>query len=142
MKSGTWFGQIEIINPNCNLETLQDGRGGIFSWVPELAIKEFTLLYFNAGKIRGNHFHPEFVEYFLVVDGSVSLTTYDDRIGRNITTLAGAGYCFRTPIGVSHAVQAITNSVCISLITKPWDMCETPIIHQELLSSPNDKETS
>lgn len=142
MESGNWFGQIEILNPLCNLETLQDARGGIFSWVPEIAIEEFTLLYFNAGKIRGNHYHPEFVEYFLVIDGSVSLTTYDDRIGKSITTLAGAGYCFRTPKGVSHAVQAITNAVCISLITKPWDTCQVPIVHQELLNPSMNKETA
>ena len=84
MNSGNRFGQIEILNPSCNLGTLQDGRGGIFSWVPDLAIKEFTLLYFNAGKVRGNHFHPEFVEYFLVIEGSLSLTTYDELDGRVI----------------------------------------------------------
>ena len=142
MNSGNRFGQIEILNPSCNLGTLQDGRGGIFSWVPDLAIKEFTLLYFNAGKVRGNHFHPEFVEYFLVIEGSLSLTTYDELDGRTITTLVGAGFCFKTPIGVSHAVQAITNAVCISLITKPWDSCEVPIVHQELMKSSDTLESS
>jgi mannose-6-phosphate isomerase-like protein (cupin superfamily) len=132
------FGEIEILIPGCNYETLQDGRGAIFSWVPESSIKEFTLLYFNAGKIRGNHYHPEFVEYFLVIQGSISLTTFDSTSRGNITMLAGAGFCFKTPIGVSHAIQAVTDAVCISLITKPWDSCEFPIIRTQLINPPNN----
>ncbi len=128
-----FIGQIEVLSPECNLDTVADGRGGIFSWVPSDSIKEFTLLYFNPGKIRGNHFHPEFVEYFLVVEGKLLLTTIDSSTGEKISHLIGPGFCFRTPTGVSHAIQSISESTCISLITKPWDSCENPIIHQPLV---------
>lgn len=40
------FGDIEILTPMCNPSTITDGRGAIFSWIPEDAIKEFTMLFF------------------------------------------------------------------------------------------------
>ena len=35
----------------------------------ERDIKEFNMLNFYPNKVRGNHKHPEFTEYFLVVKG-------------------------------------------------------------------------
>ena len=129
----SFLGSIELLPGNCNPATVSDGRGGIFSWVPEDDIKEFAFLFFNPGKIRGNHFHPEFVEYFLVVDGAVLVSTIDVNTNQLISKIAGVGTCFRTPIGVSHAVQAIVASKCISFLTKPWDECSEPIIYTEVL---------
>lgn len=126
------FGQIEVLEEKCNPLTILDGRGAIQSWIPSEVIREFTLLEFLPGKIRGNHFHPEFVEYFLVVEGLVALHTFDNVTNTSLTKVAAKGFCFRTPIGVPHAVEAINNSTCISLITKPWDDCESPIIYESV----------
>jgi mannose-6-phosphate isomerase-like protein (cupin superfamily) len=129
----TWlFGEIEILPASCNISTVQDGRGAIFSWVPQDTIKEFTLLYFEPNKIRGNHFHPEFVEYFLVVSGSIVLITKDNKTGNNLNMIGGAGFCFRTPINIPHAVHALESSLCISLLTKPWEQCQRPIEYVHL----------
>jgi dTDP-4-dehydrorhamnose 3,5-epimerase-like enzyme len=127
------FGRIEILTPICNPSTITDGRGAIFSWVPEDSIREFTMLFFWPGKVRGNHFHPEFTEYFLVVDGEVALFTVDPDTGKQIVMLCGKGFCFRTPPGVPHAVQAISSATCVSLITKPWDETKQPIIYVDLI---------
>lgn len=127
------FGNIEILYPMCNPTTITDGRGAIFSWVPEDAIKEFTMLFFSAGKVRGNHYHPEFTEYFLVVDGEVALFTIDPLTGKEIVMLCGKGFCFRTPSGVPHAVQAISSATCLSLITLPWEKAENPIVYADLI---------
>lgn len=127
------FGDIEILTPICNPSTITDGRGAIFSWVPEDAIKEFTMLFFSPGKVRGNHYHPEFTEYFLVVDGEVALFTIDPLTGKQIVMLCGKGFCFRTPSGVPHAVQAISSATCISFITLPWDEAENPIVYVDLI---------
>ena len=54
---------VQILKPDCNLETIRDGRGGIFTWIPKEPIVEFNMLYFNPGKVRGFHFHPHFIEY-------------------------------------------------------------------------------
>jgi mannose-6-phosphate isomerase-like protein (cupin superfamily) len=127
------FGDIEILTPMCNPSTITDGRGAIFSWIPEDAIKEFTMLFFLPGKVRGNHYHPEFSEYFLVVDGEVALFTVNPVTGKQIVMLCGKGFCFRTPSGVPHAVQAISSATCISLITLPWDKAENPIVYVDLI---------
>ena len=127
------FGNIEILSSTCNISTLKDGRGGIFTWVPDEPILEFNMLYFSPGKIRGNHCHPEFVEYFLVVDGSISMITRDPKTEKEIIMLASKGTCFRTPKGVSHAVHAITEATCISLLTNPWEECDNPILHEHLV---------
>ena len=132
------LGNIEILQSHCNISTIKDGRGGIFTWVPDEPIMEFNMLYFSPGKVRGNHFHPEFNEYFLVVDGSVAMITKDPTNDSEIVMLASKGVCFRTPMGVSHAVHAITNATCISLLTKPWDACIEPIRHEDLIPPDQD----
>lgn len=126
------FGNIEILDPLCNPDTLLDGRGGIFSWVPSEAILEFTLLFFHPNKSRGNHYHPEFIEYFLVVDGVISLTTFDSNLDKKISTIGGPGFCFKSPKSVPHLVRALSEAKCVSLITKPWDECSVPIVYQDL----------
>jgi quercetin dioxygenase-like cupin family protein len=127
-----YFGGIEILNGECNLSTLEDGRGAIFSWVPTENIREFSYLFFTPNKVRGNHYHPEFTEYFLVVDGAVVLITKDVSTGQNISMLCGKGVCFRTPPNVPHAVHAIEPSMCVSLLTKPWNEATRPIVYEEL----------
>ncbi len=127
-----FIGQIEILSPTCNTSTLKDGRGGIFSWIPQDDIKEWSLLYFSPNKVRGNHFHPHFTEYFLIVEGSVVLFTRDSSTGKEITTLAGPGFCFRTPPGVPHAVHAVTSSVCVSFLSEKWDSVTDPIVYEDL----------
>jgi mannose-6-phosphate isomerase-like protein (cupin superfamily) len=125
------LGNIEIITPSCNLTTIQDGRGGIFTWIPKDPILEFNMLYFLPGKVRGNHYHPEFVEYFLIVDGSGIMMTKDEE-GKELNLHASKGTCFRTPAGTSHTFNSITETTCISMLTKPWDECKDPIIHDHI----------
>jgi len=127
------LGNIEVLAASCNIGTVQDGRGAIFTWVPDLPILEFNLLYFLPNKIRGNHFHPEFVEYFLIVEGSVVMVTTDPGTGQEVNMHASRGICFRTPPNTAHAVHAITSAVCISMLTKPWEACERPIVYEELV---------
>ena len=132
------FGNIEILSASCNLETIKDGRGAIFTWINDEPIKEFNMLYFNPKKIRGNHKHPEFTEYFLVVSGTVVMLTKDPKTGKIINMLSGPGTCFKTPPNTTHSVQAVTDAICVSLLTKPWDSCEKPIIYEDVIGF--DKE--
>ena len=132
------FGNIEVLPSMCNPTTVLDGRGGIFSWVPPDAIKEFNLLYFRPNKVRGNHHHPEFVEYFLVVDGCGAMMTKDPKDDSDLILQMSEGSCARIPKNTSHAFQAITATKCISLLTKPWDECNPPIIFEHII--PMDAE--
>ena len=118
----------------CNVSTIEDGRGGIFTWIPNEPIMEFNMVCFSPSKRRGNHFHPEFNEYFLVVDGSIVMLTKDPETDAQIAMIASKGVCFHTPAGVSHAVHALGDATCISLLTKPWDDCECAIVYDDLIS--------
>lgn len=129
-----WFGEIEILSGRADLGTLNDDRGGIFTWVPSDEIREFNLLYFNAGKIRGNHYHPEFTEYFLVLEGAIALFTIDPKTRETINMLCGEGTVLKSAPFVPHAIQAVTSARCMSLITKPWNECTTPIVYVGLTS--------
>ncbi len=132
------LGNIEILTSSCNLSTIKDGRGGIFTWMPQEPILEFNLLYFLPNKVRGNHYHPEFVEYFLVVEGSGVIVTKNPKGGRDFVMHASKGTCIRIPKGVSHVFHAITEATCISMLSKPWDECNPPIIREHLV--PFDKQ--
>jgi len=132
------LGQIEILTSSCNISTVQDGRGAIFTWVPDKPILEFNMLYFMPNKIRGNHYHPEFTEYFLVIQGTVVMVTKDIDTGKELNMHASTGTCFKTPPGVVHAVHAVTHSICISMLTKPWDECDPPILHDHLIEFDKD----
>lgn len=133
-KEKKYFGDIEILDPICNFSTIIDGRGGIFSWIPDENIKEWSLLYCGANKVRGNHYHPEFTEYCLVISGAIVLVTIDPKTKKQINMLMGQGMCFKTPPNVPHAVYSIEASVYISFITKKWNDCKNPIIFQDLIS--------
>ena len=132
------LGNIEVLSSSCNISTVQDGRGAILTWLPNLPIVEFNMLYFLPNKIRGNHFHPEFVEFFLIVSGSIIMVTKDPETDKEINMQASTGICFRTPPNTPHAVHAITDSICISMLTKPWDNCNQPIVYEDLIGFNKD----
>ena len=125
--------RIEILAPSCNLETVRDGRGGIFTWIPQDKIAEFNLLYFQPGKTRGNHYHPQFNEYFLVVDGSGVMVTRDSEEAREEVIHMNKGMCVRSPMGVPHAFYAITPVTAIAMLSKPWDDCHPPIVRMDVV---------
>ena len=89
---------VTILKPSCNLETVKDGRGGIFTWIPDKPIVEFNMLYFRPGKVRGFHFHPHFEEYLLVVDGNGTLVTRTKPDDKNTETFIhlSKGTCTKT----------------------------------------------
>ena len=125
--------KVEILKPKCNLETVRDGRGVIFTWIPDEPIVEFKMLYFQPGKTRGFHYHPHFVEYSLVVSGSGVLTTREDpnnKDNENFIHLS-KGICIRTEINVFHTVYAITEMTIIAMLTKRWDHSNPPIVRIE-----------
>jgi len=132
------LGNIQVLISSCVLSTVKDGRGGIFTWIPDEPILEFNMLYFLPNKVRGNHLHPEFYEYFLIVEGSGVLVTSNPDGGEDLVLHMSKGSCVKTPPNTPHAFHAITNVTAVSMLSKPWDKCDKPIIHEDLV--PFDKE--
>ena len=124
---------VTIIMPTCNLETVKDGRGGIFTWLPKEPLVEFNMLYFNPGKVRGFHFHPEFIEYLLVVNGNGTLVYRDDADDKKTEKFIhlSKGICTRTDKNTYHTVYAITEMTIVAMLTKRWDHSNPPIIKIE-----------
>ncbi|MCP9955760.1 cupin domain-containing protein [Actinomadura madurae] len=123
--------RIEVLRPTCNLDTVRDGRGGIFTWVPPDPIVEFNWVHVRPGKVRGMHYHEHFVEYLLVVQGSGVLITKDDHLDPDCPeefVHLNPGTCTRTPIKVVHTVQAVTDLVFIAMLTKKWDESHPPLV--------------
>lgn len=124
--------KIERIDPECNLDTVRDGRGGIFTFYPKDPILEYNFNIIKAGKVRGNHFHPEFDEYYLVVDGEGVLVTRDSPDSKEEFLWLSRGQCTFTPKGVNHVFIAIKDTTLVTMLTKRWNDCKIPIIHENL----------
>jgi len=124
--------KIERLFPTANLDTVRDERGGIFTFIPHDPIVEFNFNYIKAGKVRGNHYHPEFDEYFLVTEGEGVLVTRDSANSNEDFIFLSKGQCTYSPKGTRHVFIAITDCIAVAMLTKKWDDCENPIIHENM----------
>ena len=124
--------KIKKIKPLCNLNTIKDGRGAIFSFVPDKPILEWTHQFINKGKIRGNHCHPEFDEYILLVSGEGVEIEKNLKTKKEKFHYLSKGECVFIPNNTYHVFLAITDCQSVSFLTKPWDECKDPIVHENL----------
>ena len=124
--------KMKKITPDCNLNTIKDGRGAIFSYIPKHPICEWTHQFINKGKVRGNHCHPEFDEYILIVSGSGMEVEKDMETGEENKIYLAKGECVYIPRNTFHVFLAITDCESVSFLTKKWDDCEKPIIHENV----------
>ena len=123
---------IKEFTPSCNLNTVKDGRGAIFSFIPNAPILEWTHQFIKSGKIRGNHSHPEFDEYILLVSGSGIEVEKDIESNNEYKIYMSKGSCVYIPRNTFHVFMAITDCESVSFLTKKWDDCDFPIIHENL----------
>ena len=124
---------IKVIQPFCNLETIRDGRGGIFTWLPKEPIVEFNLLFFKPGKTRGFHYHPHFVEYLLCVEGNGVLVTRENKNDAKTETSISLskGVCTRADKNTYHTVYSINEMSLVAMLTHRWDDSKPPIVKVE-----------
>ena len=124
---------IKILQPSCNLETVRDGRGGIFTWLPKEPIVEFNMLFFKPGKTRGFHYHPHFIEYLLCVEGNGVLVTRENKDDPKTesTINLSKGVCTRAEKNSYHTVYSITELTLVAMLTNRWDDSNPPIIKVE-----------
>ena len=124
---------IKVIQPFCNLETIRDGRGGIFTWLPKEPIVEFNLLFFKPGKTRGFHYHPHFIEYLLCVDGNGVLVYREDKNDPKTESSINLskGVCTRADKNTYHTVYSINEMSLVAMLTHRWDDSKPPIVRVE-----------
>ena len=97
--------KIKYFEKSVNLDTIKDGRGAIFSFVPEKPIYEWTHQFLKSGKIRGNHCHPEFDEYILIVSGEGVEVEKDINTGEEEKFYMSKGSCIYIPSNFKSAVK-------------------------------------
>ena len=108
-----------------NPETIKDGRGGIYTFFPTEPIVEFNAIFTRAGRTRGFHFHPEFIEYVLIMSGHGNYITRQDGVETCIKMGPGDAIVFMP--GVSHTYYAIEDTAMVAMLTKKWKDCIEPL---------------
>jgi mannose-6-phosphate isomerase-like protein (cupin superfamily) len=114
------------VSPECNLMTVRDGRGGIFTYYPTQPIVEWNLIFTRAGENRGFHYHKEFDEFILVTSGHGTYVGKEEDGDESFFKVA-AGDCLHFPPGTPHTLYAISDMRLVALLTKRWDECDEPL---------------
>lgn len=118
-------GRIQLLEPSIADKAI-DNRGAIYSYVPYNNLVEFCYIDTKQGVTRGHHYHEEFDEYIMLVQGEgIYLERLDDGTTRKI--VIGAGQVIYIPCLTPHTFVPLTDCKSVSMLTKTWDSCSKPI---------------
>lgn len=118
-------GRIQLLEPDIDDKAV-DHRGAIYSFIPKDALVEFVYIDTKKGSTRGHHYHKEFDEYILLVHGEgLYIEPLEDGTNRKI--VMGAGQTVYIPRMTPHTFVPITDCKSVSMLTKPWNTCQSPI---------------
>ena len=118
--------KIIKLDPEINPITVKDGRGIISTFYPQTdVIKEWSYIVTLKGSVRGHHYHKEFDEYIMFVEGEGVYTEITN--GEELVTPVSAGDCIYLPQGVPHTFYPTVDCKMIAMITKRWNDCNEPI---------------
>jgi mannose-6-phosphate isomerase-like protein (cupin superfamily) len=124
--------KIIKLNPEINPITFKDGRGIIQTYYPEKdSIVEWNYIVTLKGAVRGHHYHKEFDEYIMFVDGEGVYTELSDT--GELVTPVSSGDCIYIPMGVPHTFYPTADCKMIAMITKRWNDCAEPITRMVFL---------
>lgn len=119
--------KIIKLSPEINVSTYMDGRGCIQTYYPQTGpIVEYNYIVTLKGTVRGHHYHKEFDETVMFVEGEgVYLERQDDGTDLPITVTPGTSIFI--PSGVSHTFIPIADCKMVAMLTKRWNDCKEPI---------------
>ena len=118
-------GKIQLLAPNIN-DNAVDSRGAIFSFLPYDAIVEWCYIYTKPNATRGHHYHKEFDEYIMLVEGEgIYFEILKDKQKRKI--IVGPGTTIYIPKNTPHTFVPFTECKSVSFLTKKWNDCKEPI---------------
>lgn len=100
----------------------EDERGAIANILEE-PISHVAIITSKAGSIRGNHYHPEQVQYAYLVSGKYESVSKDlnDKNARVESKIINAGNLVITPPMVAHAMRFLEDSILLNLTTGQRD---------------------
>lgn len=118
---------VKKLQPEINPSTFKDKRGIIKTFYPcNDNIVEWNYIVTNKNVTRGYHYHKEFDEYIMFVEGEGVYTTLNEENIEEIVPI-GAGECLFIPKFTPHTFYPTTDCKMIALITKKWNDCKEPI---------------
>ncbi|MBT6014516.1 MAG: cupin domain-containing protein [Nitrosomonadales bacterium] len=111
-----------------------DDRGSINGLVNFGTWKEINIIYSEAGTVRGNHYHKNTDELFLVIEGKIKITlqkVLDDKELDNEkkTFDVQEGDVFLIKKNVNHIFETIDNSKWINVLSQRINKVK-PDIHR------------
>ena len=119
------MGMIQVLSPDINDKAI-DSRGAIYSYLPNDSLVEFCYIDTKQGAQRGHHYHTEFDEYIMLVQGEgIYLERLPDGSDRKI--VLGAGQTVYIPRMTPHTFVPLTDCKSVSMLTKKWNDCVQPI---------------
>ena len=96
---------------------------GVISNILEEPINHVAIITTKSGTIRGNHYHPEQIQYVYLISGkyeSISKDLKDDN-AKTETVTVEAGSLVITPPMIAHAMRFSEDSVMLNLTTADRD---------------------
>ena len=119
--------KIIKLDPDINPITVKDGRGIISTYYPQTEdIKEWSYIVTLKGSVRGHHYHKEFDEYIMFVEGEGVYTELSED-GKELVTPVASGDCIFITKYPPHTFYPTADSKAIALITKKWNDCDEPL---------------
>jgi len=117
--------KIRLLAPDISTKGV-DHRGAIYSYVPHNAILEFVYIDTKQGVTRGHHYHEEYDEYIMLMQGE-GLYVCPQPNGTVEHIIMGAGQAIHIPQGCPHTFVPLTDCKSVSMLTKPWNQCDRPL---------------
>lgn len=105
--------KINLPNP------IKDERGLIQDLVIHNNITSCTLVTFNSGAVRGNHYHEKTLQWNYLIKGEVYYSYGEVNLSQIHKNIYKAGDLFFTDIYKAHAIKAIKDSTLLVLTSGP-----------------------
>jgi len=103
----------------------KDDRGAFKGLVNFGKWEEFNMVSSNEGTVRGNHYHKETVELFIILEGEIKVVTQkviDQKLDKNISEdVVKEGDVFLIDLIVNHTFYINKKSKWINLLSKRMD---------------------
>jgi len=102
-----------------------DERGAI-SNILEEPVNHIAVITTKAGSVRGNHYHPEQIQYVYLVSGKYESISKDlkNEKTETETVVVEAGSLVITPPMIAHAMRFTEDSVMLNITTDSRDTAD------------------
>lgn len=113
--------------------THEDYRGTIDGLINTGTWGEINIIFSKMNTIRGNHYHENTTELFIVLDGRIEVITQKVKNNKNIgveeRVFVIAGDVFVIEPNTNHIFNIVKNSKWINVLSKPLSATEPDIFN-------------